>query len=120
MAQAIDRSLERLGLETIDCLAIHGLNTPEHLEWIKDPQGCMQSVQAAKAANRIRHVGFSTHGSLGLILAALETDLFEFVNLHYNFFFQRNALAIELASRKGMGIFIISPADKGGLAIYAS
>lgn len=115
MAQAIDLSLERLGLETLDCLAIHGLNTPEHLEWIKDPHGCMQAVQAAKAANRIRHVGFSTHGSLELILAALETDLFEFVNLHYNFFFQRNAPAVELARRKGMGIFIISPADKGGL-----
>lgn len=115
MAQAIDLSLERLGLETIDCLAIHGLNTPEHLEWIKDSQGCMQAVQAAKAAHRIRHVGFSTHGSLALILAALETDLFEFVNLHYNFFFQRNAPAVELASRKGLGIFIISPADKGGL-----
>lgn len=115
MAEAIDLSLDRLGLETLDCLAIHGLNTPEHLEWVKDPHGCMQAVQAAKAANRIRHVGFSTHGSLELILAALETDLFEFVNLHYNFFFQRNAPAVELARRKGMGIFIISPADKGGL-----
>lgn len=115
MAEAIDLSLERLGLETIDCLAIHGLNTPEHLEWVQDPHGCMQAVQAAKAANRIRHVGFSTHGSLELILAALETDLFEFVNLHYNFFFQRNAPAVELARRKEMGIFIISPADKGGL-----
>lgn len=115
MSQAIDQSLERLGLEAVDCLAIHGLNTPEHLAWVQDPQGCMQAVQAAKAAGRIRHVGFSTHGSLALILAALETDLFEFVNLHYNFFFQRNASAVELASRKEMGIFIISPADKGGL-----
>lgn len=115
MAQAIDLSLERLGLETVDCLAIHGLNTSEHLAWVQDPQGCMQAVQAAKATGRIRHVGFSTHGSLDLILAALQTDLFEFVNLHYTFLFQRNTLAVELASQKEMGIFIISPADKGGL-----
>jgi len=115
MAEAIDLSLARLGLEAIDCLAIHGLNTPEHLAWVQDPQGCMQAVQAAKAAGRIRHVGFSTHGSLELILAALKTQLFEFVNLHYSLFFQRNAPAVALASQQEMGIFIISPADKGGL-----
>jgi len=115
MAQAIDLSLERLGLETVDCLAIHGLNTPEHLAWVQDPHGCMQAVQAAKAAGRIRHIGFSTHGSLELILAAIQTSLFEFVNLHYTFFLQRNAPALELASQRDMGIFMISPADKGGL-----
>ena len=115
MAAAIDQSLDCLGLETLDCLAIHGLNTPEHLAWVQDPQGCMQAVQTAKAAGRIRHIGFSTHGSLELILAAIQTDLFEFVNLHYTFFFQRNAAAIDLAHQKDIGIFIISPADKGGL-----
>jgi uncharacterized protein len=59
-------------------------------------------------------LGFSTHGSLELILAAIETNLFDFVNLHYYYFFQRNALAIQRATEKDMGIFIISPADKGG------
>jgi predicted aldo/keto reductase-like oxidoreductase len=49
-----------------------------------------------------------------VILAAINTDFFEFVNLHYYYFFQRHAPAIELAAIKDMGIFIISPADKGG------
>jgi hypothetical protein len=49
-----------------------------------------------------------------VILAAINTDLFEFVNLHYYYFFQRNAAAVELAGKKDLGIFIISPADKGG------
>ncbi|NJR53871.1 MAG: aldo/keto reductase [Acaryochloris sp. CRU_2_0] len=115
MAAAIDLSLERLGLETVDCLAIHGLNTPEHLAWVQDPQGCMQAVQVAKTAGRIRHVGFSTHGSLDLILAAMQTGFFAFVNLHYTFFWQRHAPAVALAQQKEMGVFIISPADKGGL-----
>ncbi|MHC5732376.1 MAG: aldo/keto reductase, partial [Nostoc sp.] len=30
------------------------------------------------------------------------------------YFFQRNAPAIQLATEKDMGVFIISPADKGG------
>ncbi len=113
MAAAIDRSLERLGLEYIDCLALHGVNTREHLDWVLE--GCWPAVEDAIATQKIRHVGFSTHGSLDLILDTLNTDLFEFVNLHYNYFWQRNAPAITLAQQKDMGIFIISPADKGGL-----
>jgi predicted aldo/keto reductase-like oxidoreductase len=115
MERAIDDSLDRLGLNDIDALAIHGINTWEHLAWVKAKQGCMAAVQRAIGDGRVRHVGFSTHGSLELILATLQTDLFEFVNLHYNLFFQRHAPAIDLAHQKDMGVFIISPADKGGL-----
>lgn len=115
MARSIDTSLQRLGLDYVDALAIHGLNTEEHLRWIQDPMGCMAAVQEAIAAGKIRHVGFSTHGSLDIILGAIATDQFAFVNLHYYYFFQRHAPAIALAHQKDMGVFIISPADKGGL-----
>jgi uncharacterized protein len=115
MRRCIDESLERLQLDYLDCLGIHGLNTWQHLEWVQAKNGCMQAVEEAVADGRVRHVGFSTHGSLELIQAAINTDFFEFVNLHYYYFFQRHAPAIQLAAEKDMGIFIISPADKGGL-----
>jgi uncharacterized protein len=114
MRRCIDESLERLQLDYLDCLGIHGLNTWQHLEWVQAKNGCMQAVEEAVADGRVRHVGFSSHGSLELIQAAIETDFFEFVNLHYYYFFQRHAPAIQLAAEKDMGIFIISPADKGG------
>lgn len=115
MARAIDQSLDRLQLDYLDGLALHGINTWEHLDWVKAETGCMQAVRQAVAEGRIRHVGFSTHGSLEVILAAIATDLFEFVNLHYTTFFQRHQPAIDLALEKDLGVFIISPADKGGL-----
>lgn len=114
MRRWIDESLERLNTDYLDCLAIHGLNTWEHFNWVKSGNGCMQAVNEAVADGRVRHIGFSTHGPLAVIKAAINTDLFEFVNLHYYYFFQHNAPAIELASQKEMGILIISPADKGG------
>ena len=114
MRRCIDKSLENLQLNYLDCLAIHGLNTWEHLEWVRAEDGCMQAVWEAVADGRVRHVGFSTHAPSEIILAAINTDLFEFVNLHYYYFFQRNHKAVELAAEKDMGIFIISPADKGG------
>ncbi|QOV21416.1 aldo/keto reductase [Anabaenopsis elenkinii] len=114
MRRYINESLERLNLNYLDCLGIHGLNTWEHIQWIQANNGCMKAVQEAVDDGRVHHVGFSTHGSLDIILAAINTDFFEFVNLHYYYFFQRNAPAIQLAADKDMGIFIISPADKGG------
>ncbi|MEH2291572.1 aldo/keto reductase [Nostoc sp.] len=114
MRRCIDESLERLQLDYLDCLGVHGLNTWQHLEWVQAKNGCMQAVEEAVADGRVRHVGFSTHGPLEVIQAAINTDLFEFVNLHYYYFFQRHAAAIQLAAEKDMGIFIISPADKGG------
>jgi uncharacterized protein len=112
MAQWIDESLARLQVDYIDCVGIHGINTSEHLDWVTD--GCYAAISDAIECGKVKHVGFSTHGSLELILATIETQLFEFINLHYYYFYQRLAPAIELASKYDMGIFIISPADKGG------
>ena len=114
MSLWLDESLARLQTDYIDCLAIHGINTWEHLEMITNPDGCLAPIQTAIKQGKIGHLGFSTHGSLDLILAAIATDLFEFVNLHYYYFFQRNLPAIAQAAAKDLGIFIISPADKGG------
>ncbi|WP_407889535.1 aldo/keto reductase [Scytonema sp. NUACC26] len=114
MRRCIDESLDKLNIDYLDCLGIHGLNAREHLDWVKTKGGCMKAVEEAKADGRVRHVGFSTHAPLEIILDAIATEFFDFVNLHYYYFFQRNALAIEKAYEKDMGIFIISPADKGG------
>src|SRR4028119_1159425 len=114
MSQWIEESLEHLQLDYLDCLAIHGINTWEHLAWVESETGCMSVIGEAVAQGRVRHVGFSTHAPLEIILATINTDLFEFVNLHYYYFFQRNAAAVELAHKKDMGVFIISPSDKGG------
>ncbi|MEB3214174.1 MAG: aldo/keto reductase [Leptolyngbyaceae bacterium] len=115
MKTAIQDSLKRLGVEWIDCLAIHGLNTQQHLEAVIAADGCMAAVREAIATGKVRHVGFSTHAPLDIILRAIDTGFFEFVNLHYTLFFQRNEPAVELAHQHDMGVFIISPADKGGL-----
>lgn len=115
MERAIDESLERLQVPYIDCLAIHGLNTWEHLAWVQHPEGCMAAVQRAKDKGLIRHVGFSTHGFRQVIEAAIATDLFDFVNLHYYYFFQRHDPILTLAAERDLGVFIISPGDKGGM-----
>jgi predicted aldo/keto reductase-like oxidoreductase len=115
MWQNIEKSLSYLKVNYLDCVAIHGVNTWEHFQWIEDKNhGGMLAILEAKKQGKINHIGFSTHAKLELILATINTDLFDFINLHYYYFFQRNLPAIELAIKKDLGVFIISPADKGG------
>ncbi|MEM9539323.1 MAG: aldo/keto reductase [Cyanobacteria bacterium P01_E01_bin.42] len=118
MRSQIDESLERLKLDYLDFLAIHGINTHKHLAWLQNERGFIKAVKEARKAGKIRYIGFSTHAPLDIILAAIETNLFDFVNLHYYYFFQRHEPAIALAQEKDMGVFIISPVDKGG-QLYA-
>jgi uncharacterized protein len=107
-------SFERLAVERIELLAIHGLNLPEHLEYTLRPGGCLDVARRWQADGRIGSIGFSTHGPLPLIRAAIASDAFDYVNLHWYFIRQDTWPAIALAHEHDMGVFVISPTDKGG------
>lgn len=114
MWRFINESLEKMKISWIDNFDYHGINTFDILEQVKAPDGCRKAVDRAVSEGLIRHVGFSTHGPLEVILAAINTELFSSVNLHYYYFNQRNRPAVDRAAELDMGVFIISPADKGG------
>ena len=114
MRAKLFQSLAHLQVDYIDCLAIHGVNTEEHLQQLQTKDSYIAILLEAKEKGIIRHLGFSTHGSLELIEKAVNTELFDFINLHYYYFFQRNYSIIQLAEKKDLGVFIISPGDKGG------
>lgn len=107
-----ETSTHLLGLDYIDLFAFHGINTPTCLE---NTMRCMDQALAWKREGRIRHIGFSTHGPCDVISDAINTGAFEYVNLHWYYIFQENWPAVEAAHRHDMGVFIISPNDKGGL-----
>ena len=107
-------SFERLACERLDLFAIHGLNLPDHLEQTLRPGGCLEVVRRWQDDGRIGHVGFSSHGPTELIVQAIESDAFDYVNLHWYFIRQDNDPALDAALRHDLGVFIISPTDKGG------
>ena len=104
------------GLQTpyLDLFAFHGVNTPRCLQNIFRRGGCFEVVERFRREGRIRHVGFSTHASTRLILEAVQTGAFDYLNLHYYYVFQDNQPVLQAAHRQDMGVFIISPTDKGG------
>lgn len=110
----VENQLKALKTDYFDFYGWHGLNNIQLYEKACAKNGPVEELHRLKDEGIIKHVGFSTHAPLEVIVKAIETDLFEFVNLHYYYFFQRNKAAIDLAEIKDMGVFIISPNDKGG------
>ncbi len=110
----IEKQLDALQTDYFDFYGWHGLNNQELLKQSCKTGGPVEELLKMKEEGLIRHVGFSTHAPLETIIRAIETGLFEFVNLHYYYFDQRNLAAVNMAQINDMGVFIISPNDKGG------
>jgi len=116
----VEEQLEALGLDHVDFYGWHGINNKELLKIAVEKNGPVETLHRLKDEGLIRHVGFSTHAPLGTILDAMQTGLFSFINLHYYYFFQRNLPAVQLAEKMDMGVFIISPNEKGGMLFRPS
>lgn len=110
----VDEQLRSLRTDRIDLYGWHGINNAELLRTATARGGPVEELLKMKAEGIIGDVGFSTHGPLEVICDAIATGLFSFVNLHWYYFFQRNRGAVDYAAAKDMGVFIISPNDKGG------
>jgi predicted aldo/keto reductase-like oxidoreductase len=113
-AEMLHESFARLQVDRIDLFAFHGLNRPEQVDWTLRSGGCLAVVERLQREGRIGHIGFSTHAPCDLIVRTIESDRFAYVNLHYYYVLQDNAPALAAAAQHDMGVFIISPSDKGG------
>lgn len=113
-----DKSMSHLQLDHVDLLSLHGINNAQFLDWSLRKGGCVEAVYKLIDEGRVRHIGFSTHAPPHIIQQVIESDAFEYVNLHWYFVNDLNWSCIEAADRRDMGVFIISPNDKGG-KLYA-
>ena len=112
--KTFETSMANLRLDHVDLLSLHGINTTELLKNSLRPGGPLEAVRRLQRDGRVRFLGFSTHGPTQVIVDTIETGEFDYVNLHWYWVNQINWPAIEAATRRDMGVFIISPNDKGG------
>jgi len=110
--EAFNLSMDALKLNDVDLLSIHGINNEATLE---QALKSMPALQQLKKEGRCRHIGFSTHGPADLVVKAIETGAFDYINLHWYFVYHPvNWAPVEAAAARDMGVLIISPNDKGG------
>jgi len=129
--EVVEKSFSLLQLDYVDLFSFHGMNLDSHYELLfnNGENGNLYDViQEYVDAGKIRHVGFSTHGTPEVIKRFIISDKFEYANIHYHYFgsytasgsgpFGGNIENVRLMHERDMGVFIISPYDKGG-RLYA-
>lgn len=109
-----ETSMKYLGLDHVDLLSLHGINNRELLDFTLKKNGCLDAARKLQRSGRARFIGFSTHATTDIILEAIQSNEFDYVNLHWYFVNDLNWPAVLAARQREMGVFIISPNDKGG------
>lgn len=109
-----DQSMRNLQLGHVDLLSIHGINNRECWEETIRPGGALEAARQIIHEGRATFLGFSTHAPCDLIEEIIASDAFDYVNLHWYFMNRTNWSAVKAATKHDMGVFIISPTEKGG------
>jgi hypothetical protein len=112
--ETFETSMAYLKQDYVDLLSIHGINNRQHLDETLRKGGCLEVCRQLQREGRVRHVGFSTHATPDVISEAIRSDEFDYVNLHWYFVNDLNRTCVAEAAQRDMGVFIISPNDKGG------
>ncbi|MDH5671600.1 MAG: aldo/keto reductase [Myxococcales bacterium] len=111
----LDRQLQCLRTDHIDLYAMHGLSSRQSFQMALRPGGPVEELERQREQGVIGDIGFSTHcQDPEVLIEAIDSGRFSFMNLHYYYFWQRLAPAVAHAAAKDLGVFIISPNDKGG------
>ena len=113
--QTFEKSLAYLQLDYVDLFSLHGINNAETWNDSICEGGCLEVAKQLQSEGKIKFIGFSTHAPTDIILQAINSNKFDYVNLHWYYINQWNWAAIEAATKLDMGVFIISPSNKGGL-----
>lgn len=113
----------------IDLLSFWVVSTPDQVEWVlkEGDDGIMAAALEWQKQGLVRHIGFSTHGTAEIILKLINSEKFSYVNIHNHYFGSYHAegtmdglgghgnqAAVKRALELDMGVFQISPIDKGG------
>ena len=112
--QTFETSMKYLKLDYVDLLSLHGVNNRQLLDFSLKKGGCLEAARQLQREGRARFIGFSTHATTDIILDAVQQGDFDYFNVHWYFVNDLNWSTIEAARKRDMGVFIISPNDKGG------
>lgn len=118
--QVFERQLEKCQVEYFDFYLYHNVSD-RNIDKFMDPQyGIHEYLLEQKRLGRIRHLGFSTHGSLATIkrfLDAYGSDL-EFCQIQLNWLdwkLQNARAKVELLNKYNIPIWVMEPVRGGRL-----
>ena len=114
----LDEELTRLQTDHIDVYLLHALNRNRWAHVLN--KGILSMAERAKAAGKIRHIGFSFHDDLEVFKTILNGyDGWEFCQIQLNYMdvnYQAGMEGLRLAHEKGLAVVIMEPLRGGAIA----
>lgn len=109
--------LDRLGMEYIDFYLLHGITDLTAADY--ESCGCISYFQEQKKQGKIRHFGFSFHGTPDCLRRLLETYSWDFVQIQLNYYdwYQGTAKQqYEILREHDVPVMVMEPVHGGMLA----
>ncbi|HEY3381123.1 MAG TPA: aldo/keto reductase [Vicinamibacterales bacterium] len=113
----LDEQLTKLDCSTIDFYMFHGLSA-ERWDLVQRLHG-IPALERARADGRIRHLGFSFHGSPDAFRTIIDGYDWDFCQIQYNFMdeeFQAGTAGLGHAASKQVAVFAMEPLRGGSLS----
>ena len=117
MDRILEEQLQRLRTDHIDYYLIHNLNGERWQKMVE--MGIKDFMDKAIAAGKIKHAGFSFHGSGNSFSEIVDGYDWTFCQIQFNYLdenVQAGVEGLKYAAEKGLGIIVMEPLRGGILA----
>ncbi len=114
----LDKQLQRLQTDHIDIYMLHAMNAIAFEKKVMR-YGVMERIEAAKAAGKIKYIGFSFHDKLDVFKNICDSYNWDFCQIQLNYLdteYQAGIEGLKYAASKGMAVSIMEPLRGGYLA----
>ncbi|MCI8284629.1 MAG: oxidoreductase [Firmicutes bacterium] len=119
--EIFEKQLEKCGVEYFDFYLFHNVCEMNINEYLDEKYGIFEYLMKQKENGRIKHLGFSAHGSVEVMKRFLEAygSYMEFGQLQINYLdwtFQSSKEKAELLQQYNIPIWVMEPLRGGSLA----
>ena len=119
-AATFEEQLRRCGVEYFDFYLLHNVYEKSIKTYLDPRWGILEYFREQKKLGRIKHLGFSTHGSIGLIEEFLDIcgEDMEFCQVQLNYLdwtLQDAKAKYDLLTERGIAVWVMEPVRGGKL-----
>ena len=123
-AATFEEQLRRCGVEYFDFYLLHNVYEKSIKTYLDPRWGILEYFREQKKLGRSKHLGFSTHGSIGLIEEFLDIcgEDMEFCQIQLNYLdwtLQDAKAKYDMLKRRGIPVWVMEPVRGGKLAVLS-